>query len=143
MVYIFNVLPLTDQKKISHANSRRSASVNLNWISVVQHQTNITITRVLRGHYSITRGGGGGDGVFELPNYLFHLLSAISYLFHTLPQAKHASCISPSYKFCSVYNLVFQTWFGIDVGVEETSEDRLQKMKCHLTMPSIYFSEVE
>ena len=142
MVYILNVLPLTDRKKISHANSRRSASVNLNWISVVQHQTNITLTRVLRGHHSITMGGEG-DGVFELPNYLFHLLSAISSLFHTLPQAKHANCISLSYKFCSVYNFVSQTWFGIDVGVEETSEDRLQKMKCHLTMPSIYFSEVK
>ena len=58
----------------------------------------------------------------------------ISYLFHTLPQAK---CISLSYNlYFSVYKAGSQTRLSIDVGIKETSEARLQKLICHLTMDS-------
>ena len=39
-------------------------------------------------------------------------------------------------EFFSVYNFVCHTSTSIDVVVEKTSEDRLQKTKCHLTIPN-------
>ena len=74
-----------------------------------------------------------GGGVFELEKLFFHLLCAILYIFHTLPQAKYS--FHSSIVFLST-NLNSKLGLSVDVWVKETSEVKLNKYKRHLMMPS-------
>ena len=61
--------------------------------------------------------GGRGLECLNWTNDLFHLLSAIFYLFQTLPQAKYLFHFL--IKKNSVYNVVSQPRLSIDVGVKD------------------------
>ena len=68
--------------------------------------------------------------VLEFLNKLF--ISPPVHLFHSRPQAKCTSFLI-IYFFLSI-KLELKLGLIIDVGVKETSEARLQELKCHLMM---------